>query len=70
MTACAQRYLTFTRPNITYVVQQICLYMHNPREPHLTAMTHILHYLKGMEDYDLLLRYSSYSNLVVYTNAD
>jgi hypothetical protein len=27
----------FTRPNITYTVQQVCLYMHDPREPHLWA---------------------------------
>ncbi|GJZ34670.1 ribonuclease H-like domain-containing protein [Tanacetum coccineum] len=28
------QYLTFTRPDISYVVQQICLFMHDPREPH------------------------------------
>ncbi|GJV03341.1 zinc finger MYM-type protein 1-like protein [Tanacetum coccineum] len=27
---CALQYLTFTRPDISYVVQQICLYMHDP----------------------------------------
>jgi hypothetical protein len=30
------QYLTFSRPDITYAVQQVCLHMHNPREPHLT----------------------------------
>ncbi|GJU50218.1 ribonuclease H-like domain-containing protein [Tanacetum coccineum] len=29
--AGALQYLTFTRPDISYVVQQICLYMHDPR---------------------------------------
>jgi hypothetical protein len=33
----ALQYLTFTRSNITYVVQQVYLHMHDPREPHLTA---------------------------------
>ena len=33
--AGALQYLTFTRPDIFNVVQQICLYMHDPREPHL-----------------------------------
>jgi hypothetical protein len=37
--------LTFTRPDIAYAVQQICLHMNNPREPHLTAMKRILRYL-------------------------
>jgi hypothetical protein len=35
--AGALQYLTFTRPDIAYAVQQICLYMHDPREPHLAA---------------------------------
>jgi hypothetical protein len=51
-------------------VQQICLHMHDPREPHLTAMKRILLYLQGTSDYGLLLRHSSSSDLVVYTDAD
>ena len=30
--AGALQYLTFTRPDIAYAVQQICLFMHDPRE--------------------------------------
>lgn len=45
--ARALQYLTFTHPNITYVVQQICLYMHDPREPHFTALKRILCYIAG-----------------------
>jgi hypothetical protein len=41
----ALQYLTFTHPNITYVVQQICLHMHNPWEPNLIAMKCVLRYL-------------------------
>jgi hypothetical protein len=51
-------------------VQQIYLHMHDPREPHLTAMKRILHYLQGTPDYGLLLRRSSSSDLVVYMDAD
>jgi hypothetical protein len=47
----ALQYLTFTRPNIAYVVQQICLHMHDPQEPHLVAMKRILHYLRGSLDF-------------------
>jgi hypothetical protein len=68
--ACALQYMTFTRPDIVYAVQQICLHMHDPREPHLTAMKRILHYLQGTPDYGLLLRRSSSFDLVVYTDAD
>jgi hypothetical protein len=44
--------------------------MHDPREPHLTAMKHTLHYLQGTLDYGYLLRRSTSSELTVYTNAD
>jgi hypothetical protein len=68
--AGALQYLIFTCLDITYVVQQICLHMHDPREPHLMAMKRIMRYLWGTPDYDLLLRRSSSSYLVVYTDAD
>lgn len=35
-------YLTFTRLDISFVFQQICLYMNEPREPHFNALIHIL----------------------------
>ncbi|KAJ0510159.1 hypothetical protein HanRHA438_Chr11g0511951 [Helianthus annuus] len=31
---CALQHLTITRPDIAYFVQQVCLFMHTPREPH------------------------------------
>jgi hypothetical protein len=68
--AGALQYPTFTRPYIAYAVQQICPHMHDPREPHLTVMKSILRYLQGTPDYGLLLRHSSSSDLVVYTDAD
>nr|GEU74175.1 ribonuclease H-like domain-containing protein [Tanacetum cinerariifolium] len=41
------QYLTFTRLDISYAVQQICLHMHDPREPHLAALKRILQYVGG-----------------------
>nr|GEU45450.1 ribonuclease H-like domain-containing protein [Tanacetum cinerariifolium] len=35
------QYLTFTRPDIFYVVHHVCLYMHNHREPHFSALKRI-----------------------------
>jgi hypothetical protein len=68
--AGALQYLTFTRPDIAYAVQQVCLHMHDPRYSHLTAMKRILRYLRGTPDYGLLLRRSRSTDLVVYTDAD
>jgi hypothetical protein len=66
----ALQYLTFSRPDIAYAVQQVCLHMHTPREPHLTVLKRILRYLRGSLDYGLLLRPSPTSELAVYTDAD
>ncbi|GJU40032.1 ribonuclease H-like domain-containing protein [Tanacetum coccineum] len=43
----ALQYLTFTRPDISYAVQQVCLFMHDPREPHFSALKRILVMLGG-----------------------
>jgi len=40
--AGALQYLTFTRPDISYVVQHICLFMHNPMDDHMHALRRIL----------------------------
>jgi hypothetical protein len=66
----ALQYLIFTRPDIAYAVQQVCLHMHDLREPHLTAMKRILRYLRGTLDFGLLLRRSSATELHVYTDVD
>jgi len=42
----ALRYLTLTRPDIAYAVQQVCLFMHDPREPHLAMIKRTLRYVK------------------------
>jgi hypothetical protein len=68
--AGALQYLNFTRPDISYVVQQVCLHMHDPREPHLAALKCLLRYLRGTIDYRLLLHQSTSDELVVYTDAD
>ena len=68
--AGALQYLTFTRPDIAFAVQQICLYMHDPREPHLTALKQILRYLQGTLSLGLTMHRSPPTELVVYTNAD
>ena len=68
--AGALQYLTFTRPDISYAVQQVYLHMHDPREPHLTALKRILRYVRGTLHMGLFLRPSSQSDLVVYSDAD
>ncbi|GKD24419.1 ribonuclease H-like domain-containing protein [Tanacetum coccineum] len=68
--ACSLQYLTFTRPDISYVVQQVCLHMHDPREPHFSTLKRILRYVRGTLDYGLQLFFSSTTDLVAYSDAD
>ncbi|XP_025791967.1 uncharacterized protein LOC112873162 [Panicum hallii] len=68
--AGALHYLTFTHPDIAFAVQQVCLFMHDPREPHLAAMKQILWYLQGSHDLDLRLSRSAPLELTVYSDAD
>ncbi|GJY85570.1 ribonuclease H-like domain-containing protein [Tanacetum coccineum] len=64
------QYLTFTRPDLSYAVQQLCLYTHDPREPHLNAMKRVICYLRGTTDLGLHLFRSTTSQLIAYSDAD
>ncbi|XP_071712658.1 uncharacterized mitochondrial protein AtMg00810-like [Rutidosis leptorrhynchoides] len=44
----ALQYLTFVLPDISYAVQQICLYMHDPRTSHLHALKRIVRYIHSI----------------------
>ena len=68
--AGALQYLTFTRPDISYSVQQICLHMHDPHEAHMAALKRILRYIKGTLHFGLQLTKYSIHGLVSYTDAD
>lgn len=68
--AGALQYLTFTHPDISYVVQQICIFMHNPMDAHMHALRRILRYIQGTRNYGLNLYPSCTTFLKSYTDAD
>nr|GEW15293.1 ribonuclease H-like domain-containing protein [Tanacetum cinerariifolium] len=49
---------------------QICLYMHDPRDPYFTALKRILRYVRETIDHGLQLHVSSTSQLIAYTYVD
>ncbi|GJS41949.1 ribonuclease H-like domain-containing protein [Tanacetum coccineum] len=52
-------------------VQQLCLYMYDPREPYLNAMKRVLRYLRGTTDLGLpLFRFYTTSQGIAYSDAD
>ncbi|XP_060195092.1 uncharacterized mitochondrial protein AtMg00810-like [Lycium barbarum] len=66
----ALQYLTFMRPDISYAVQQICLFMHNLMEVHMNDLKRIVRYIKGTHDHGLHLYPSKPTTLISYTDAD
>jgi hypothetical protein len=64
------QYLTLTRPDVAYVVQQVCLFMHDPREPHLALIKRILRYVKGTLSTGLHIGTGPVDKLIAYSDAD
>ena len=63
-------YLTLTRPDQQYAVQQVCLHMHAPRDSHWTLVKRILRYIHGAMSLGLTLMASASTYLVAYSDAD
>ncbi|XP_013601214.1 PREDICTED: uncharacterized mitochondrial protein AtMg00810-like [Brassica oleracea var. oleracea] len=68
--AGALQYLTFIRPDISYAVHQICLYMHSPRQQHFQALRRIIRYIKGTISRGLQLVKDRIDSLTAYSDAD
>ncbi|XP_018474167.1 uncharacterized mitochondrial protein AtMg00810-like [Raphanus sativus] len=64
------QYLTFTRPDIAYAVQQVCLFMHDPRHTHLNALKRIIRYVQGTTSYGQQMYKSASSTITAYSGAD
>jgi histone deacetylase 1/2 len=65
----ALQYCTLTRPDISYAVNQLCQFMHAPREPHWIATKRVLRYLKGTIDYGIHYTQST-TTLDAFCDAD
>uniref|UniRef100_A0A2N9GXN5 Reverse transcriptase Ty1/copia-type domain-containing protein n=1 Tax=Fagus sylvatica TaxID=28930 RepID=A0A2N9GXN5_FAGSY len=63
------QYATFTRPNITFAINRVCQFMHNPSSAHFVVAKCILHYLKGSLDKGVLFQPSPLT-LTAFTDAD
>jgi hypothetical protein len=64
------QYLTMTRPDLAYAVQQACLQMHDPRDSHRALIRRILRYVRGTHQHGLLLPASSSTDIIAYSDAD
>jgi histone deacetylase 1/2 len=66
----ALQYLTFTIPDICFVVNKICQFMHAPTDSHWAAVKRILRYLKGTTSHGLHITRSPSLTLHGFTNTD
>ena len=63
-------YLNFTRPNITYGVQQLSQFVGAPHKPHWEAALHLLRYLKSSTSQGLFYPNANSLQLEAYSNAN
>lgn len=62
-------FLCHTRPNISYAVGLLSLFMHKPQMAHWDAIQHLLRYLNGTVNYGLLYQKRN-QHIQSYTDAD
>jgi hypothetical protein len=66
----ALQYLTFTRPDICFVVNRVCQFIHAPTDSHWAAVKRILCYLKGTSSYGFHITRGSSFALHGFTDAN
>ena len=63
-------YLTITRPDISYAVNLMSQFMHEPRHLHLSVVKRIIRYLLGTPNRRLFYKVGSPLVLIAYSDAD
>jgi histone deacetylase 1/2 len=66
----ALQYLTLTRPDLSFVVNKVCQFLHSPTTAHWSAVKRILRYVKGTLAMSLKLRKSSSTLVSAFSDAD
>ena len=64
------QYLTLTRLDICFVVNQVCQFLHQPWTAHLQVVKHIYRYIKGTIAHGLSFRASDSLMLTAFSNSD
>jgi hypothetical protein len=64
------QYLTLTQPDISFLVNKVCQFLHSPTSKHWAAVNQILQYIKGTLHLAIHIRKSSYMLLSAFADAD
>nr|XP_016457171.1 PREDICTED: uncharacterized mitochondrial protein AtMg00810-like [Nicotiana tabacum] len=63
-------YLTMTRPDIAYAVQNLSQFMHSPKKSHMEAAIRVVKYLKNAPGLRILLSSKRSNEMTVFCDAD
>ncbi|XP_015072475.1 uncharacterized protein LOC107016555 [Solanum pennellii] len=63
-------YLTMTRPDIAYAIQNLRQFMHSPKKSHMEAALRVVRYLKNAPGLGIILSSEISHALTVYCDAD
>ncbi|KAL4591539.1 hypothetical protein LXL04_004508 [Taraxacum kok-saghyz] len=66
----ALQYLTITRPDFSYVVNQASQFIHSPTDQHFTLVKRIMRYVKGTLTHGLQFSCPTKFMLICYSNPD
>ncbi|GJY19529.1 uncharacterized mitochondrial protein-like protein [Tanacetum coccineum] len=66
----ALQYLTITRPDLSYVVNQVSQFLHAPTESHFQCVKRILRYVKGTISFGLNFTKPKHISVMGYSDAD
>ncbi|XP_042485603.1 secreted RxLR effector protein 161-like [Macadamia integrifolia] len=66
----ALQYITLTRPDVAYSINQACQFMYAPSKDHWTLVKRILRYLQGTKDQGLFISRSDSLQLQAFSDVD
>jgi hypothetical protein len=66
----ALQYLTLTRPDIAYAINQVCLQIHSPRDVHWSLVKRIMRYVCGTLSHGILIHAMPSTAMVAYSDAN
>ncbi|XP_019184373.1 PREDICTED: uncharacterized protein LOC109179323 [Ipomoea nil] len=66
----ALQYLTITRPDLSFAVNQLCQFMHSPTVDHWVLLKRVLRYIKGTLTYGLRLSVSTSFAIHAFSDSD
>lgn len=66
----ALQYLTLTRPDLSFSINKLSIFMHKPTSLHLQHLRRLLEYFKSTINFAIVIRKPHSFNMIAYTDAN